>query len=324
MTLTSADGKKIKTTGYVVTGTKESLLGRLDAEHLEILMFRPEGASDEDVARLATVKLASMPEVVMQENTNHDELKKKMEALKAEFKPIFQGIGRTKLEPIHIYVKDDVKPVAQKQRPVAHHFMEPLKQHLSELLDGDVIEGPLGSEHATGWVSNVVITAKKYTPGDRQSGIRITLDARCMQDAVKMVHFPIPTVEQLHHQLQGSDRFSVVDMTHSFHQLKIDEESRKLFVFTTPFGLYRFRRLVMGTPPASSECHTKFAVALDGLHGVVQIKDDILIHRKGDEHDERLRAFYHRMSSLNITLRGEKYRLGQSQVLWFGNCFNQQ
>ena len=55
----------------------------------------------------------------------------------------------------------------------------------------------------------------------------------------------------------------------------------------------------------------------------MQIKDDILIHGR-DEHDERLRAFFHRMSSLIITLREEKCKLGQSQVLWFGNCFNQQ
>ena len=323
VTLKSATGKKIKTTVYVVTGPRESLLGRLDAERLGILTFKPEGAPKEDVARLTSVKLSpASTEGIASGGETQREVDVRMDALKAEFRPIFHGIGRAALDPIHIHAKAGVQPVAQKQRPVAQHFMEPLRRHLDELLDADVIEGPLGSEHATGWVSNIVITAKKYTPDNKLSDIRMTLDTRSMQGAVKMVHFPIPTVEQLRHQLQGSDRFSVVDMTHSFHQLEIDEESRKLFVFTTPFGLYRFKRLVMGTPPASSECHAKFAAALAGLDGIVQIKDDIIIHGRGEEHDKRLRAFFERVSSLNITLREEKCKLGQPQVLWFGNIFN--
>merc|ERR1711942_628793 len=71
------------------------------------------------------------------------------------------------------------------------------------LLQGDVIEGPLGSEHATGWVSNVVITGKAWDK-DR---IRMNLDTRLMADNVKQTHFPIPTCEQLRHEFQGSDRF---------------------------------------------------------------------------------------------------------------------
>ena len=323
VSLKSAAGKKIKTTVYVVTGPRESLLGRRDAERLGILTFKPDGASEEDIARLTPVKLRLQAgDEIASGREAQRGVDARMDALKADFRSIFHGIGRANIDPIHIHVKEGVQPVAQKQRPVAHHYMEPLKRHLDELLAADVIEGPLGSEHATGWVSNIVITAKKYSPDNKLSDIRMTLDTRGMQGAVKMVHLPIPTVEQLRHQLHGSDRFSVVDMTHSFHQLEIDEESRKLFVFTTPFGLFRFKRLVMGTPPASSECHAKFAAALAGLEGIAQIKDDIIIHGRGEEHDKRLRAFFERVSSLNITLREEKCKLGQPQVLWFGNIFN--
>ena len=100
----------------------------------------------------------------------------------------------------------------------------------------------MGSEHATGWVSNVVITAKKYDASggeeEDRSKIRVNLDMRQMEQAVKMVHLPIPTCDQLRHKFEGGDRYSVIDLNHAFHQFKIDEESSKLFVFTTPFGLY--------------------------------------------------------------------------------------
>ena len=46
----------------------------------------------------------------------------------------------------------------------------------------------------------------------------------------------------------------------------------------------------MGTPPASGECHAKMSQILAGLEGVIVIKDDIIVHGKGDKHDENLDA----------------------------------
>ena len=51
----------------------------------------------------------------------------------------------------------------------------------------------------------------------------------------------------------------------------------------------------MGTAPASAECHTKLKDLLEGLEGVVQIKDDLVVHGKGQEHDERLSKVLQRM-----------------------------
>ena len=83
--------------------------------------------------------------------------------------------------------------------------------------------------------------------------ILLTLDTRRMGDLIKQVHFPIPTSKQLRHEFAGSDRFSVIDMNHAFHQMELDMESSKLFVFTTPFGLFRFKCLVQGIRLASAE-----------------------------------------------------------------------
>ena len=40
-------------------------------------------------------------------------------------------------------------------------MMEPLKEKLDEFVREGVLEGPLESEHARGWVHNVVLTKKK-------------------------------------------------------------------------------------------------------------------------------------------------------------------
>ena len=117
----------------------------------------------------------------------------KMEGIAKEYQSLFEGIGKAKIKPIHIFTKRGRKPVAQRQRPVALNYMEPLKKHLDELLSNDVIEGPLGSEHATGWISNIVITGKGWDP----NAIRVNLDTMLMTENVLATHFPIPTPDQL-------------------------------------------------------------------------------------------------------------------------------
>ena len=96
-----------------------------------------------------------------------------------------------RINQIHIHRSEGEKPpVAQKLRPIALHRMEPLKKYLEELVEGDVIEGPLESEYATGWVSHIVREAKKWDP----TKIRLTLDTRLMADCIKQTNFLIINV----------------------------------------------------------------------------------------------------------------------------------
>ena len=62
------------------------------------------------------------------------EIDKNMEKLVEKHKILFEGIGRVKVAPLHIYTKEGIKPVAQKLRPVVVHLKEPLRKHLEELL----------------------------------------------------------------------------------------------------------------------------------------------------------------------------------------------
>ena len=66
----------------------------------------------------------------------------------------------------------------------------------------------------------------------------------------------------------------------------------------------------MGTPHALVECHSAISKYCNGLKGVLVIKDDILIHGKGQDHDENLYDY-------GIRLRKETCKLGQQAVMWF-------
>ena len=71
---------------------------------------------------------------------------------------------------------------------------------------------------------------------------------------------------------------STIDMVHSFRQFVLEDEARKLFTFRGAGGIYRYKRLVMGNSPASSEAHKRVKMVVAGCEGVCQIKDDILVY----------------------------------------------
>jgi len=71
------------------------------------------------------------------------------------------------------------------------------------MLKEDIIEGPLETEEPGSYLSNLVITEKKWDP----NRIRITLDCQQVNKDIFKTHEPIPTTEELRHSLKGSNRF---------------------------------------------------------------------------------------------------------------------
>ena len=93
-------------------------------------------------------------------------------------------------------------------------------------------------------------------------------------------------------------------------------------MFHTPMGLYTFNTLVMGTAPASSECHENIRRILEGLAGVKQIKDDLVVYGRGKKHDARLGMVLERLQEYGMTLRLEKCQFGVQEVKWFGMIYS--
>ena len=75
----------------------------------------------------------------------------------------------------------------------------------------------------------------------------------------------------------------------------------------------------MGNSPASSECHRRVRTVLQGCEGVAQIKDDVLVFGTEGQHEGRLRAVLARFREAGLTLRKDKCKLGQTEVMWFGH-----
>ena len=66
---------------------------------------------------------------------------------------VFEGMGRAKVAPIHIQLKDGAIPVTQGKRPIPIQLREATLKKLQELKDNNLIEGPLPTSTCTARLS---------------------------------------------------------------------------------------------------------------------------------------------------------------------------
>ena len=63
---------------------------------------------------------------------------------------------------------------------------------------------------------------------------------------IKREHHPIPSLEEITPKLAGAKLLSKPDAHNGYWNVKLEEESPYLTTFNTPFGRYRFLRMLFG------------------------------------------------------------------------------
>jgi len=136
------------------------------------------------------------------------------------------------------------------------------------LRDG-IIE-PLG-EQSTKWVSSCL-------PVDKPDGsLHITMDPRDLNKAILRSQLLIPTIEEVATNLNKARIFTVIDA--GLWHIMLDNESSTM---NTPFGRYRWKRLVMDLNSAPEIFQRRMNEVIERLKGVFVIADDILVVGFGD------------------------------------------
>ena len=131
---------------------------------------------------------------------------------------------------------------------------------------------------------------------------------------------PIPTVEEVLNELNGSTVFSKLDLKWGFHQVELDAESRRITTFVTHRGLYQYKRLMFGITSAPEKYQKIVKDTLIGCKGVANISDDIIIHGCGiQEHDENLLAVLRRLKECGLTLNEKKCQFRLPKLTFFGH-----
>ena len=215
---------------------------------------------------------------------------------------------------VKLHIDQTVAPVAQQPRRIPFHICQKVEAELFDLEKKGIIERVNGP---TPWVSPPVITPKK------NGEVRVCVDMRMANQAIKRERHPMPTIDDLIHTLNGATVFSKLDLRAGYHQLSLAPESRYITTFTTHKGLWRYTRLNFGTNSASEIFQKTIQDQLRNVSSAQNISDDIIVFGKTRaNHDATLDAVCQKLAEVNLTLNKKKCEFNKPSVTFFGFVFS--
>ena len=216
-------------------------------------------------------------------------------------------------KPVHIHLKPDAKPHARHVPiPIPMHWRDQVKADLDKDVENGVIEPVPVGEPVT-WCSPMVVAAKKDGTPRRTVDLQ-KLNAQCVRET----HHCEPPFK-LAMQIPAGTLKTVIDAKDGYHSIPLDEESRHLTTFITPWGRYRYLRLPQGYVAAGDAYTRRYDEIIKGVERKVKCIDDALLWDFSIED-----SFYHTWDFLQlcelsgVTVNLQKFQFCQPTVDFAG------
>ncbi|GJS53413.1 putative reverse transcriptase domain-containing protein [Tanacetum coccineum] len=297
----------------------------------EILIVRGDGSSNKHGTRLNIISCTKAQEYLTKGchvflaniTATKDEDKSKEKRLEdvpvvQEFPEVFPedlpGIPPTRQVEFRIDLVPGATPVARAPYRLAPSKMKELAEQLQELTDKGFIR-PSSSP----WGAPVLFVKKK------DGSFRMCIDYRELNKLTVKNRYPLPRIDDLFDQLQGSSIYSKIDLRLGYHQLRVREEDIPKTAFRTRYGHYEFQVMSFGLTNAP-------AVFMDLMNRVckpyldkfvIVFIDDILIYSKSKkEHEEHLRQILKLLKKEELYAKFSKCEFWISRVQFLGHVID--
>ena len=234
------------------------------------------------------------------------------EHLRKMYPECFDGVDRMN-RYFKITIDKTVPSVIHAPRRVPVEIKERLKQKLDDMEKNNVI---VKVTEPTDWVSSLVVREKP------DGSLRVCLDPTDLNKAIKRVHYPTPTVEEITPKLAGATLFSKLDAKDGYWHIKLEKDSSMLTCFNSPFGRYRFLKLPFGLKLSQDVFQLLMDEVYEGCQGAAGIADDINVFGQEDSHDYNLHEAMERTRKNGVHLNYPKCDIKQPKITFFGNIYS--
>nr|GFA90848.1 putative reverse transcriptase domain-containing protein [Tanacetum cinerariifolium] len=207
-------------------------------------------------------------------------------------------------------------PVVRVPYRLAPSEMKELAKQLQELSEKGFIH-----PSSLPWGAPVLFVKKK----DRS--FPMCIDYRELNKLTVKNRYPLPRIDDLFDQLQGSSVYSKIDLRTGYHQLRIKEEDIPITAFRTRYGHYEFRVMPFGLTNAP-------AVFMDLMNRVckpyldkfvIVFIDDILIYSKDkEEHEEHLKTILELLQKEQLYVKFSKCDFWLESVQFLGHVIDSE
>jgi len=214
------------------------------------------------------------------------------------------------LPPLELDFKETLP---ESMRPRARPVNPRLYEHAKTEFDRLMTYFYTGSDSPI--ASPLVIAPKATKPFIRFCGDYIEINKH-----VKIGHYPIPKVQHALEKAAGYKVFLDIDMTNSFHQIRLGDRTSNILSVQTPWGLVRPLFLPEGVGPASGILQrTVMEIFGDYQDFMITIFDNLLV--LCHDYDDAMRKFKmvtRRAYERGLVFKFAKTWLGFDTVTFFG------
>nr|GEX37014.1 putative reverse transcriptase domain-containing protein [Tanacetum cinerariifolium] len=204
--------------------------------------------------------------------------------------------------------------VARAPYRLAPSEMKELAKQLQEVLDKGFIR-PSSSL----WGAPVLFVKKK------DGSFRMCIDYRELNKLTIKNRYPLPRIDDVFDQLQGSSVYSKIDLRSGYHQLRVREKDIPIMAFRTRYGQYEFQVMPFGltnVPTLFMDLINRVCRLFLDKYVIVFI-DDILIYSKNkEEHEEHLRIILELLQKENLYAKFSKCEFWLDSVKFLGHVIN--
>ncbi|GJS02745.1 reverse transcriptase domain-containing protein [Tanacetum coccineum] len=207
-------------------------------------------------------------------------------------------------------------PVARAPYRLAPSEMKELSDQLQELADRGFIR-----PSTSPWGAPILFV--KNIDGY----FRMCIDYRELNKLTVKNRYPLPRIDDLFDQLQGSSVYSKIDLRSGYHQLRVWDEDIPKNAFRTRYGHYEFQVMPFGLTNA----HAVFMDLMNRVckpyldKFVIVFIDDILIYsRNKEEHADHLRIILELLKKEKLYAKFSKCDFWISIVQFLKHVINSQ
>ncbi|GJV99078.1 putative reverse transcriptase domain-containing protein [Tanacetum coccineum] len=156
-----------------------------------------------------------------------------------EFPEVFPedlpGLSLVRQVEFQIDLIPGAAPVARAPYRLAPSEMQELSNQLQELSDQGFIQ-----PSTSPWGAPILFVKKK------DGSFRMCIDYQELNKLTVKNRYPLPRIDDLFDQLQGSSVYSKIDLRSGYHQLRVRDEDIPKTAFRTRYGHYEFQVMPFG------------------------------------------------------------------------------